>query len=200
MSFISAVILLFLVMDPVGNIPLFLSVLKGVNATRQRSIVVRELLIALAVLVLFLFAGKYVLKFLNIAEPSLTTAGGIILFLISIHMIFPGYSGLFEKESEGEPFIVPLAIPYIAGPAAIAAVMFIANRNPERIMIWFLALVTACFLSGLILYFASVLSRWLGVRGIIAVERLMGMILVTLAVQMFMTGFIRFFDDFTKAG
>jgi len=192
MSVFSAILLLILVMDPIGNIPFFLLALKNVEQKRQQRIILRELLIALGVLIVFLLAGQYVLHILNISEPSLTIAGGIILFLISIRMIFPGVHGILEETPDGEPFIVPLAIPYLAGPAAMAAVMFIANRDPGRWPEWLLALVIACVFSGLILYFASALSRYLGTRGIIAIERLMGMVLVTISVQMFMTGISRF--------
>jgi multiple antibiotic resistance protein len=192
MSVFSAIVLLILVMDPIGNIPFFLLALKNVEQKRQQRIILRELSIALCVLVVFLLAGQYVLHVLHISEPSLTISGGIILFLISIRMIFPSKNGMLEDSLNGEPFIVPLAIPYLAGPAAMAAVMFIANRDPDRWPEWLLALIIACVFSGLILYFASALSRYLGTRGIIAIERLMGMILVTISVQMLMTGISKF--------
>lgn len=192
MTTFSAIVLLFLIMDPIGNIPLFLSALKNVNEQRQKQIIIRELLIAWLVMIIFLFAGQHVLHLLNISEPSLTIAGGIILFLIAIRMIFPEYEKKNEQVIDSEPFIVPLAIPSIAGPAALASVLFIANRHPERWPWWLLAITMACIASGIILFFASVLSRYLGKRGIIALERLMGLILVTISVQMFMTGITNF--------
>lgn len=194
MSIVSATLLLILVLDPFGNIPLFLAALANVEASRKRRIILRELLIALLALLLFLFTGQWLLRLLQISEPSLTIAGAIILFIIAIKMIFPQLGGYGERELEGEPFIVPLAIPFVAGPSAMASVIFIMNRDPERWPEWLVALLLAWSATGLVLLFSSDLSRYLGRRGLIAIERLMGMILTTIAVQMFMTG-IRWFLD-----
>jgi len=191
MSIYSATLLLFLVMDPLGNIPSFLVVLKNVEPARQRVIIVRELLIALFALVLFLFAGQHLLQLLQISGPSLTVAGGIILFLIAVRMIFPGPAGLFGEQGErieGEPFIFPLAIPFVAGPSSMATVMLIMSREPERWPEWLLALGMAWLASSVILYYSNLLSRWLGQRGLVAMQRLMGMLLTAVAAQMFMTG------------
>jgi small neutral amino acid transporter SnatA (MarC family) len=125
---------------------------------------------------------------LGISEPALTLAGGIILFLIALRMIFPGRRGLFEDELEGEPFLVPLAIPYVAGPSALASVLFIMNRDPDRWPEWLAALFIAWAATAIILVLGTALSRHLGRRGLIAMERLMGMVLTTLAVQMFLDG------------
>lgn len=195
MSLYSATLLLFLVMDPLGNIPSFLVVLGNVEAARHRVIIVRELVIALAVLVLFLFAGEGILQVLQISEPSLSVAGGIILFLIAVRMIFPDPAGLFGEHGEkieGEPFIFPLAIPFVAGPSSMATVMLIMSREPERWPEWLLALGTAWLASSLILYFSRQLSHWLGQRGLVAMQRLMGMLLTAIAAQMFMSGVSRF--------
>ena len=199
MTVFSAALLLFLVMDPFGNIPFFLTTLKNVDAQRQKKIIIRELLIALLVLVLFLFFGQYILKLLQISEPSLTIAGGIILFLISIKMIFPpsGSGGIFEENIGGEPFIVPLAIPYVAGPSALTAVLFIMSREPERWAEWLIALILAWLSSGVIIFLSNGLKQYLGERGLIAIERLMGMILTTIAVQMLMTGISQFLSPVT---
>lgn len=194
MTIYSAALLLFLVMDPIGNIPFFLTTLKSVDPTRHRSIIVRELLIALAVLVFFLFAGRLILDLLQISEPSLSIAGGIILFLIAVRMIFSSPQGLFNADLEGEPFIVPLAIPFVAGPSAVATVLLIRSREPDRWLEWLAALVVAWLITGVILYLSSGFSRILGERGLIAIERLMGMILTVVAVQMFMTGISLFFE------
>jgi MarC family membrane protein len=191
MSIYSATLLLFLVMDPLGNIPAFLVVLRNVEPARQRAIIARELLIALFALVLFLFAGQLILELLQISEPSLTVAGGIILFLIAVRMIFPNPAGVFGEQGEkieGEPFIFPLAIPFVAGPSSMATVMLIMSREPERWPGWLLALGMAWLASGVILYFASSLSRWLGQKGLVAMQRLMGMLLTAVAAQMFMSG------------
>ncbi|HEX9671667.1 MAG TPA: MarC family protein [Thermoanaerobaculia bacterium] len=191
MTVFSAAVLFFLVLDPFGNIPFFLSALDRVEQGRRRRVVARELLVALAVLVLFLFTGQWLLRLLGIAEPALTLAGGIILFLIALRMIFPA-SRPHEEEIEGEPFIVPLAVPYVAGPSAMASVLFIMNRDPGRWPEWLAAVLLAWGATGAILFFASGLSRHLGRRGLVAMERLMGMVLTALAVQMFMSGVSRF--------
>jgi multiple antibiotic resistance protein len=192
MTIVSAALLLFLVMDPLGNIPFFLSALSRVDPRRQRTVVVRELLIALAVLTLFLFAGRYLLELLRISEPALTAAGGVILFLIAVRMIFPSAERSTKEEVEDEPFIVPLAIPYVAGPSALSAVLLLTSREPERWPAWLLALLLAWSVSAVIIFCASSLRRWLGQRGLIAIERLMGMVLVTVAIQMLMTGVAAF--------
>lgn len=155
MTILSAAFLLFLVLDPFGNIPFFLAAVRDVEPSRQRAIIARELLIALGALLLFLFAGRYLLDLLGIAEPSLTVAGGIILFLIAIRMIFPHLQGALEEKLDGEPFIVPLAIPYVAGPSALASVMFIMNREPERWPAWLLATVLAWLATAAIVFLAS---------------------------------------------
>jgi len=194
MTIFSAAMLLFLVMDPIGNIPLFLVALQGFGPHRQKKIIIRELLFALTALLLFLFTGRYLLQLLNISESALTTAGGIILFLIAIKMIFPATMGPLSHDLgiEGEPFLVPLAIPFIAGPSALAAVLFIVSRDTSRWPEWLLALLLAWLATGLILFSASRLSRFLGKRGIIAMERLMGMILTAIAVEMTMNGVSEF--------
>ena len=188
MTLVSAFLLLFLVMDPAGNVPVFLSALKPVPPERRRLVVVRELLIALGVLVLFLFAGPTVLQALGISEQALSIAGGIILFLIALRMIFPGQGSPAGDEIEGEPFVVPLAIPLLAGPSAMASVMLVMSTDPDRWPTWLAALLLAWSASALILLLANRLSRFFGRRGLIAIERLMGMILTAVAVEMFMRG------------
>jgi multiple antibiotic resistance protein len=192
MTIYSTALLLFLVMDPMGNVPLFLSVLRKFDAETQRRIIVREMLFALLFLLIFLFTGRYLQPLLNVSESSLTIAGGIILFLIALRMVFPRPEGSFSESVEGEPFIVPLAVPFIAGPTALATVSLIMTREPERWLEWLLALLVAWFISGIILYFSSSLSRHLGNRGLIAIERLMGLVIVILAVQMLMNGIQEF--------
>jgi len=187
-SILSATLLLFLVIDPLGNIPVFLSVLKNIDPRRHRQIIVRELCIGLSVLMVFLFAGQYILAILGISQSSLGIAGGIILFLIAIKMIFAGSEHIFESAADGEPFIVPLAIPSIAGPSATATVILVMARNPARWYEWLIALIGAWSISGIILLLSDRLSRFLGHRGLIAIERLMGMILTTVAVEMFIHG------------
>ncbi len=191
MSTLSAGILLFLIMDPLGNIPLFLSLLRNVAPERRRLVLVRELLIALVVLFVFLFGGRYLLHVLQLKQQSVSIAGGIVLFLIGVRMIFPTREGIFG-DAEGEPFIVPLAIPAVAGPSTMAAVMLLANSNPGRAVDWSVALFVAWLLTALILLSSTYLFRWLGTSVLTALERLMGMLLVALSVQMFLDGVVAY--------
>jgi MarC family membrane protein len=192
----SAAVLLFLVLDPFGNIPFFIGTLASVPPERHARIIVRELLIALAVLVGFLFAGQHILRALQISEPALRAAGGTVLFLIAIRMVFPRQgTPVGEEELSGEPFIVPLAIPYIAGPSALASILLIMNQEPARWPEWLAALGIAWSISGLIILMSSMLARRLGRRVLIAIERLMGMLLTALAIQMLMTGVRQFLSS-----
>ncbi|HBE83995.1 MAG: NAAT family transporter [Blastocatellia bacterium] len=188
MTTLSAALLLFLVMDPLGNIPLFMTTLKKVEAGRQRFVVVRELMIAFGVLVAFLFLGQYLLQLLHLSETALTTAGGIILMIIALKMIFPRRDASLQEDVEGEPFIVPLAIPYVAGPSAMATALLLMSREPGRWPEWLLAVFIAWLASAVIIYFSSYFARFLGEKGLVAIERLMGMLLITVAVQMLLNG------------
>lgn len=188
MMILSTALLLFLVMDPVGNIPPFLTVLKNVDPSRHTRIIIRELLIALAVLALFLFLGPFILRLLQIKGPALSIAGGVILFMIAIKMVFPVVERVHAIKESEEPFIVPLAIPMVAGPSAITTVLLLMTREPEHWLAWLAALIFAWLVCGLILLLADKLSGLLGQKGLVAMERLMGMILITVAVQMFITG------------
>jgi MarC family membrane protein len=188
MTTFSAAILLFFVMDPIGNIPLFLSALKPVDPDRRLRVVGRELLIAYGLLVAFLFAGRPLLSTLAISEPALTIAGGIVLFLIALRMVFPAEHGPLGEHVDGEPFIVPLAIPYVAGPSALATVLLLASRDPGRQFELLMAITAAWAASAVILLASAPLGRFLGAKGTMAIERLMGMLLVAAAVQMFLDG------------
>lgn len=188
MTVTSAALLLFMVMDPVGNVPLFLSALKSVEPARQSRVVIRELVIAYAILVGFLFGGQYLLNLLHVSESALTIAGGVVLFLIALRMVFPSAEKPLSETVDGEPFVVPLAIPYVAGPSTMATVLLLMSREPARWPDWLTALTAAWLAGAAILTLGSRLSRILGRKGLIALERLMGMVLVTLAVQMFLDG------------
>lgn len=192
MSTLSAGMLLFLIMDPLGNIPLFLALLRNVAPERRRLVLVRELLIALVVLFVFLFGGQYLLHMLQLKQESVGIAGGIVLFLIGVRMIFPPKSGGVFGDVQGEPFIVPMAIPGVAGPSAMAAVMLLANSNPGRTADWSMALFVAWLATALILLSSTYLFRWLGRSVLTAIERLMGMLLVALSVQMFLDGVVAY--------
>ena len=193
MTILSAALLLFLILDPLGNIPVFLSMLRRLEPARQRIVLARELLIALAVLMLFLWAGKYALEVMHLRQESVSIAGGIVLFLIGIRMIFPPPEGLMGEIPGGEPFIVPMAIPLVAGPSGMAAVMLMGSREPDRLPDWSLALFLAWAATAAILFSATWLYRLLGARALTAIERLMGMLLVAISVQMLLDGVASYF-------
>ena len=187
-SFTSAVLILLLVMDPIGNIPLFVSVLRPVKAARRTRVILRECAIAFAVLLTFVFFGAAILGVLGLSDPSLTIAGGVILFLIALRMIFRRPEGVFGDTVGGEPFIVPLAIPSIAGPAAIATVMLLVTRAPQRLLEWCLAVSVAMLVTVALLVSADRLAKLAGDQGLLAFERLMGLILTAIAVEMLLRG------------
>jgi multiple antibiotic resistance protein len=184
----SAAIMLFLIMDPLGNLPIFMSILKRLDAKRRRVILIRELLIALFILFGFLFSGQALLDFLNVRQESVSIAGGIILFLIAIKMIFPQTGNAPGVAVGEEPFIVPLAVPMIAGPSTLAALILLSNQHPDRMLDWSIALAAAWLVSAIILMFSGVFHKLLGEKGLAAMERLMGMILIMIAIQMLLDG------------
>jgi MarC family membrane protein len=187
-SFTSAVVILLLVMDPIGNIPLFVSLLRQVEAARRTRVILRECAIAFVVLLVFVFFGAAILGVLGLSDPSLTIAGGVILFLIALRMIFRRPEGVFGDTGSGEPFIVPLAIPSIAGPATIATVMLLASRAPQRLLEWCLAVSVAMLATAALLVSADRLAKLAGEQGLLAFERLMGLILTAIAVEMLLRG------------
>jgi len=188
MDVFSAVVTLFLVMDPLGNVPLFLSILRVVPPERRRAVLVREIGIAYVVLLGFLFSGRYVMDILELERETLSVAGGIVLFLIALRMIFPEEAGRLGSGVESdEPFVVPLAIPLLAGPSTLAALLLL-ERSTEQTGALLLAVTVAWVASGAILLSSTFFYRVLGERGLAALERLMGMLLVMVAVQMFLNG------------
>ena len=188
MSLASAAVLLFLVMDPLGNIVFFLSALKNVPAARQRFVIVRELVFALIALLVFLFLGGPAMRLLGLSEQALGVGGGVILMLIALRMVFPTRDHSLEEDVDDEPFIVPLAIPYVAGPSAMATVLLLMSREPARWMEWTAAILLAWGACVPIMLASGKLSDVLGRRGLVAMERLMGLVLVTIAVEMLMSG------------
>ncbi|WP_342669253.1 YhgN family NAAT transporter [Endozoicomonas arenosclerae] len=190
MEIYSTAILLFLIMDPLGNMPIFISVLKTVPPRRRAKILMREMLIALFILVVFLFVGDSMLKTLHLRQEAVSIAGAIILFIIAIKMIFPPSrgGGIMGDTPDGEPFIVPLATPLIAGPSILATLILLGNQHPGEQGKLVTALLIAWGISAAILLCSGQFMRVLGNRGVFAIERLMGMILVMLSVQMFMDG------------
>lgn len=180
--------ILFLVMDPLGNIPVFLSILKDIEPKRRWKIILRELLIALVILLIFLFYGQNLLDLLHLQSESVSIAGGIILFIIGIRMVFPTRRGIMGDQLEGEPLIVPLAIPLVAGPSTLATLMLLVRSNPTNMVGWLTALLIAWLLTAIILLMAPIFFKILRKRGLAAIERLMGMILIMIAVQMSVDG------------
>ena len=182
-------ITLLLIMDPLGNIPPFLSCLKHVQPDRRRKVLVREILFAYIVLLVFLFLGKYLLRVLSLQEETISIAGGIVLFLIALRMIFP--TDHPTDTLAGEPFLVPLAIPLVAGPSTLAALLLLQSSPNSTLQLW-VSVTLAWAVTAMILLSSTILYRLLKERGLIAVERLMGMLLVMLAVQMFINGVGKF--------
>jgi multiple antibiotic resistance protein len=191
---IANAVLLFFVIDPFGLIPIYLSLMSRVPAERRRAVLVRELLIALVVLVLFLFAGRYLLLALHVSEPALQIAGGLILFLIALPMVFPSIKLRMEGEASAEPFIVPLATPLFAGPSALTLVMLLGNSGDGSWLEWLGTVFGAWLAAALVLLAGERVAHRVGERGLVALERLMGMFLVAMSVEMLLSGVSRYFD------
>ncbi len=189
----SAAILLLLVIDPFGNIPLVVTAMRNVPPERRVPVVLRECIAAYVILLGFLAGGHRFLELLHLTEVSLTIAGGIILFLIAIRMVFHHKDGVFGEAPGGEPFLVPLAVPSIAGPSALATVMLMTSRDPAQVGVWVGALTLAMALTTLVLLAAHRLQAALGERPIVALERLMGLVLTALAVEMLLSGLRTFY-------
>jgi multiple antibiotic resistance protein len=188
MPVLSISITLLLIMDPFGNMPVFLSVLERVPAERRRRVLIRELFLALALIVAFVFSGRYVMGFFNLKQEAVSIAGGIILFLIALRMVFPSSDVRHDRDTDGDPLLVPLAVPLIAGPSLLAVLLLFATAEPRRLLLLLLAALMAWFVTFVILLSSTFLIRILTKRGLMAVERLMGMVLVALSVQLFLEG------------
>lgn len=197
-TFASATILLLLITDPFGNIPIFAAALKNVAPERRSRVIVREILIAFVVLLTFMFAGDRFLRIMNLSDLSLQMAGGVVLFLIALRMIFPPPAGE-TAELVGEPLIVPLAIPAVAGPSAMATVMLLVSQQPERRLEWIAALTVTMLVGAVVLLLAGRIQRLLGDRVVVAIERLMGLILVAVSVEMMLRGVKLFVSQISKA-
>jgi MarC family membrane protein len=188
MEIYTAAATLFLIMDPLGNIPVFLSILKDIDPKRRRIILIRELVFALIISLAFLFLGQYILDFLHLRQESISIAGGIILFLIAIRMIFPSKGGYTGDYANKEPFLVPLAVPLIAGPSTLAALSLLSRSEPGRIGDWTIALLIAWICAAIILLMSNLFYKIFRENGLTAIERLMGMLLVALSIQMLLDG------------
>ena len=186
-TFLSATILLLLITDPVGNIPIFANALKNVPFKRRPWVILREILIAFAILLTFMFIGDSFLRVMNLSELSLQIGGGVILFLIALRMVFPPPPRP-DSEQLQEPLIVPLAIPAIAGPSALATVLLLVSQQPDKRMEWIGALCVTMAISAVVLLSAQWVLRWVGDRLVTAIERLMGLVLVSVAIEMLLRG------------
>jgi small neutral amino acid transporter SnatA (MarC family) len=186
-TFASATILLLLITDPLGNIPIFVNTLRAVPPERRARVIVREVLIAFGLLLAFMFIGQSFLKAMSLSDVSLQIGGALVLFLIALRMIFPPP----PQDSPvplTEPLIVPLAITALAGPSAMATVLLLVSQAPDRRMEWVAALSVTMLVCAVVLLLAERLQRVVGLRVVSAFERLMGLILVSISVEMLIRG------------
>ena len=192
-SFLSALILLLLVLDPLGSLPVFIPIMRDIPAERRAWVAVREVGIAFGVLAAFMFLGEGFLHVMRLSERSLEVAGGVILLIISIRMIFSADGGVYGVPEGREPFIFPLAVPLLAGPSAMATVLLLASRQPDRMLSWVGALVGAMAVSGAVLLMCERIRRLVGDSVVSALEKLMGLVLTAIAVEMVLAGLKRYF-------
>ena len=186
-TFWSATILLVLITDPIGNIPIFANALKHVAPERRPLVILREILIAFVLLLTFMFVGESFLRVMNLSDLALQIGGGVILFLIALRMVFPPPEGV-EAEQTTEPLIVPLAVPAVAGPSALATVLLLVSQQPEKRLEWIGALCVTMLVSAVVLVSAERIQRVIGNRPVLAMERLMGLVLVSVSIEMLLRG------------
>ena len=188
-TFSSILILFFLVMDPLGNLPVFITTLENLPPKRYGAVVLRESLIALGVLLLFFFCGGKILEFFHISKASLELSGGIILFLIAIKLIFstPAEQMQGQNNPAHEPFIVPLAIPLFAGPGSMSTAILLGGKSGS-LFAEALALICAWSICTLILLSGRYAGKFLGTKVLAAMESLMGLLLTTMALEMIISG------------
>lgn len=193
-SFLSALVLLLLVLDPFGSLPIFIAVMQNVAPGRRTRVAVRESALAFAVLLLFMFTGQAFLGLMRLSERSLEVAGGVILLIIAMRMIFAAQGEVYAADgAEREPLIFPLAVPLLAGPSAMATVLLLASRQPERLATWVGALTVAMLVSSAVLLGADRIRQWIGSSMVSAIEKLMGLVLTAVAVEMILAGLKRYF-------
>ena len=192
-TFLSAFILLLLVLDPLGSLPIFIPVMRQVAPHRRRWVALREVGIAFGVLFAFMFLGEGFLRVMHLSERSLEVAGGVILLMVAIRMIFSHEGGVYGTPEGKEPLIFPLAVPLLAGPSAMATVLLLASRQPERMLSWVGALASAMAVSLVVLLLCDRIRRWVGDSVVAAVEKLMGLVLTAIAVEMILAGLKRYF-------
>lgn len=188
MEFISIFTTLFLIMDPFGNVPVFLPILEKLEPKRRQKILIRELFFALLAIFVCILGGRHIISMLGLNQESISIAGGIILFLIAVKMIFPFKLFEIKEDLDSEPFLVPLAIPLIAGPSLMAVLLLFSYSESTELLPIILASLLAWFLTSVILLASMKLLKFFGKKGLTAIERLMGMILVAISVQLFLEG------------
>ncbi|MDP1879450.1 MAG: MarC family protein [Parachlamydiaceae bacterium] len=191
MTLFNIVIVLFLTMDPIGNINSYLSLVNDLPKKRQNHVIIREMLIALAIMVGIYYFGEHLFNYLELSETTVMISSGIILFLIAIKILFTSQDSPRSNMLQGEPFIFPLAVPLIAGPALLATIMLYSHLEQCQSMMLG-AILIAWIIASLILYFSQSIKKVLGENGLIAFERLIGMVLVLIAIQRFMEGILLF--------
>jgi multiple antibiotic resistance protein len=198
---LSAFVTLFLVIDPVGLAPLFIALTQGRSPAERREIGIRSCLIAAFVLAMFGIFGGGILNFVGISMPAFRIAGGALLFLTALDMLFERRTkrreGKTEPEAAGDdPSVFPLATPLIAGPGAIAAMILLSGQADDptivgRLLPQFIMLAVIA-VTLLLFFMAGFLERLLGATGIEVVTRLLGMLLAALAVQFILDGLADF--------
>ena len=195
-TFLSALVLLLLVLDPFGSLPIFISVMRNVEPSRRTRVALRESALAFAVLLGFMLTGQWFLSLMRLSERSLEVAGGVILLIIAVRMIFASGGEVYASHGEArEPLIFPLAVPLLAGPSAMATVLLLASRQPERLMTWVGALTVAMVVSAVVLLGADRIRKWIGSSMVSAIEKLMGLVLTAIAVEMILAGLKRYFFE-----
>jgi multiple antibiotic resistance protein len=199
MTIISISFTLFLIMNSLGLIPVILDKLKEKSSSEKRKIILREMLIALAIIFFFNFLGEFIFGWLNIPSYTIEMAGGLVLFVIAVGMIFPKDKKKYDLDNSNETFIVPIAIPLIASPSLLAAVMVFAHQEPE-IHATVIAISLAWILSTILLISAPLLHKLIGDKGLTAFQRLMGLLLTLMAVQMFLRGLFQLISSNFFAG
>lgn len=192
-DFWSAFVLLLLILDPFGNLPFFIAVMRRLPPARRLPVALREIGIAYVVLLGFMLGGHGFLRLMHLSQPSIEVAGGVILLLVAIKMIFSTTSEIFGGETGREPLIFPLAVPLLAGPSAMATVLLLASRQPGEILTWVGALSLAVAVTGGLLLMSETLLKWLGDSVMNAAEKLMGLILTAIAVDMLLSGIRSYF-------
>jgi MarC family membrane protein len=196
-TFLSATILLIVITDPLGNIPLFISNMRKVKRERRLKVIVRECIVAFVVLLFFMLFGRQMLLLLRLSEETLKIAGGVILFLIALNMIFPGTGAAVGQDGVvDEPFIVPIAIPLISGPSAMVTVMLIAGSNPHRMIEWVAALAITIAVTFVVFLASDKIKEALGAQAISAIEKLMGLVLTAMSIEMLLSGVASYIKQF----